>query len=263
LDPTVKAQTLAQLYQLIDLYAFTDVVANSGEPFYMNVDLRAELNRISQTSYSSDYLFHDDLRELFSRLGDAHTLYYSPTPYRSFYCGFPFLFQATTDNPFTVQVQNVTYMANTIYPQIGSQKPVDLTFFIGQTVLTVNGSPVSDFIQWRGDMKGYSRSPSTRFNVAFLYNMPLLFMGMGGPLPDFPTWSIGFATENGDPYIVNVPVTCSVKKDFSGVDDLRRQILGSPATLTTRSAAKVHYVALDCGYFSLFFRCFVLCMVDR
>jgi hypothetical protein len=87
---TRKADTISVLRQMVDLYSFTDIAKNSGEPWNINVDLEAGLNTIAAKSYTQDHLFHKDLTTLFNGLNDAHTWYSYPAPYSNMAAFRPF-----------------------------------------------------------------------------------------------------------------------------------------------------------------------------
>jgi len=80
-SPTFRDETVAVLNQLFNLYSFTDIVANSGAPWNLQVNVWDELNRINSTVYSSDYAMVADIQTFFNKLYDAHTQYTAPPPY--------------------------------------------------------------------------------------------------------------------------------------------------------------------------------------
>jgi len=88
---TFRDETVAVLYQLFNLYSFTDMVSNSGEPWNLQVDVWAELNRINTTAYPSDYAMVADIQTFFNKLYDAHTQYYAPPPYAGWTLIRPFI----------------------------------------------------------------------------------------------------------------------------------------------------------------------------
>mgnify|MGYP001028185862 CR=1 FL=1 len=82
---TFRDQTLDVLNQLFTMYSFTDIVADSGAPWNLQVNVWSELNRINSTVYPNDYAMVVDIQTLFNKLYDAHTLYAAPPPYGGWY----------------------------------------------------------------------------------------------------------------------------------------------------------------------------------
>ena len=59
---TFRDQTLDVLNQLFTMYSFTDIVADSGAPWNLQVNVWSELNRINSTVYPNDYAMVVDIR---------------------------------------------------------------------------------------------------------------------------------------------------------------------------------------------------------
>eukprot|EP00762_Andalucia_godoyi_P003826 ANDGO_08529.mRNA.1 hypothetical protein len=233
LSSTVQSQTVAQLRNLVKLYAFADISTDSGAPFYIKVDLNAELDRIAATAYASDYAFHQDLSEVFARLGDAHTLYFPPAAYYTFLYVLPFQVTASVadNNQFLVVAAGETVIAGSRYSAwVGGQ--IDLQKYIGRPILSVDGLPIKDYIQGLGDRAGVSRDHGVRFNNAVKNLIPALAIGRSISLPN--TDSITFAFGGATTDFVAIPRLIVSQAAFANAADLYARTLpaiSGPATV--------------------------------
>lgn len=210
LPAAAKQSTIDTLRTMISMYAFADISANSGAPFYIRTDLQRELNRIAAASYAMDYDFHEDLRSVFASLGDAHTTYTAPYSYRNFAVLFPWLPSAQLvpggTNGLGVFAGNVSTLYGSPYPWLGSGPAIDLSAYAGLQIATVNGVDAVLWAQSVGDNVGYSRSRSTRFNFAFLVGLPAMTVGRTANLPRTDNWVVTFT--NGQSVTVPIVTTC-------------------------------------------------------
>ena len=66
LDNTVKNKTMNQLNNMIQFYSFTNLVNSSVPPYFVQVDLQKELGKIMEKEFQNDFLFHQEINQLFS-----------------------------------------------------------------------------------------------------------------------------------------------------------------------------------------------------
>jgi len=247
LSTTVKANTLAQLRNLASLYSFADVSKNSGSPFYIHANLEEDFDRIAARTFDYDFQFHEELRFAFARLGDAHTVYYAPTPYRSFAVLFPFRLGVHAGFPaVTITADQVVITPDGgPFPWIGDILQVNLTSFVGQQITHVDSIEVAFWLQFIGDSVGQSRSASTRFNNAILNGLRRAAIGVYVPMPERDYFNITFAS--GISIQVPIPIYCA--RAFSSISDFQSQISSSLTSEKVASEARIFgkSVVLDNG----------------
>lgn len=119
--------------------------------------MSAGLDQIAAKTYTSDFDFQNDLNQLFNRLGDAHTLYYHPSPYRSFYYWFPFFFTSQlVNNQQVIVTGSETALGGTLlYSEVAG---VNVANYVGKVITSINGQSPINFIQAIADKAGISRS---------------------------------------------------------------------------------------------------------
>ena len=83
-DAIIAANTIAAVKSYLELYPFFDMNMNSGPPFNLQVDIMAELDAITSTTYVSDYDFHMAVRLATVKCHDGHFQYLLPSGYQLF-----------------------------------------------------------------------------------------------------------------------------------------------------------------------------------
>jgi hypothetical protein len=149
-DEKLRSGTLTQLRNLIKLYAFGDLASHSGYPFYIQVDLEAELDEIETKNYTSDWEFESDIVRLFNRLGDAHTLFYGPSCYQLFFFWHPFILNSTVVDGRHVIVaagESTVDLGPVVLRFSTSTNLTNLPYFIGKQIVRVGNLKVTDWIQ--------------------------------------------------------------------------------------------------------------------
>eukprot|EP00013_Stygamoeba_regulata_P009325 CAMPEP_0177675720 /NCGR_PEP_ID=MMETSP0447-20121125/27361_1 /TAXON_ID=0 /ORGANISM="Stygamoeba regulata, Strain BSH-02190019" /LENGTH=644 /DNA_ID=CAMNT_0019184145 /DNA_START=163 /DNA_END=2097 /DNA_ORIENTATION=- len=165
----VRTATLDTMTRTFPLYAFFDIVQNSPDPihFPMQVDLEAELSRIGQKSYSSDWDFQQDLGALFRSLNDGHTIYLLPSCYQSFSPFQPFILITVTDPATNQDVVKIAGAPSSLaaYEKLFNQDNLDAA--IGGTVLEIDGEPAVDhLLRFANHSIGSSKDLNIRYNLA-------------------------------------------------------------------------------------------------
>eukprot|EP01096_Ripella_sp_DP13-Kostka_P002474 TRINITY_DN132_c0_g1_i1.p1 TRINITY_DN132_c0_g1~~TRINITY_DN132_c0_g1_i1.p1 ORF type:complete len:833 (+),score=422.17 TRINITY_DN132_c0_g1_i1:84-2582(+) len=103
-----RTVTLDSLDILIDMYVYRDININSGGSDPVKVDLVKELKNMRTKTYSSNYDFHTDLRQLFIDARDIHTQYPLPICMSTFTFYQPFTLYSTIDDRTNEQVLTVS-----------------------------------------------------------------------------------------------------------------------------------------------------------
>lgn len=168
--PLQALRTLDAMDKIVDLYPFTDLARDSGEPYNIKVDLRAKMADIRRNAqggiYKSDYEFQAELMNTMNLLYDANTKYRAPEGYDCYFVR-PFHLAASVDRnhrikyylrPGPLDIKDALWA-----PYVGGPP----SKFYGMQVLKINGLDVSDFItkiarSFIGDFKDLP----ARFNAA-------------------------------------------------------------------------------------------------
>jgi hypothetical protein len=156
---------------LVDLYSFTDMAANSGAPYNLNVDLRGSIAsigaKVNNGAYASDYAFQVDLMNMMNPLFDAHTLYRGPSGYQCFFLR-PFNIEATVGSNSQMQ-----YILRTgpLGPQTAaiwnSVFNFDISPYVDQVVTNINGmSPTDQVMLVAQNFISTYKDHGVRFNAA-------------------------------------------------------------------------------------------------
>ena len=174
LRPRVRNSTLAVLEMLVALYSFTDLAAGVVPPFNVSVDLAAELARVADAGYASDYAFHSDLQLVFARLLDGHTVYTPPTPYQQFLAFRPFILASTadaadtSDQPQRITVaglasvlSSITFADAAVLANMSHSVPDAATLdgLVGQEIVAINGQPPLDYLVAQSRYYGVYKDP--------------------------------------------------------------------------------------------------------
>jgi hypothetical protein len=231
---TRKTDTISVLRQMVDLYSFTDIAKNSGEPWNINVDLEAGLNTIAAKSYTQDHLFHKDLTTLFNGLNDAHTWYSYPAPYSNMAAFRPFGVRPVFDGTLRFYLTQSQYLDPSVYQQLFGFNPQN---YYGREVTQIDGTNVvSWFKDYANTNVGNYKDNSVRFNAAIkISGQYIAVTGDRGSIVDAP--SSETMVINGQ--TVTVPLAGVVIGGLSSVSDAINQI-DSP-----RVSAKKKRVAVD------------------
>jgi C-terminal processing protease CtpA/Prc len=228
--------TIAQLQNLVNLYSFSDMSANSTAPYNLKVNLLGGLSTIANTAFASDYAFHLALYNLFNGLGDAHTLYFPPTPYGKFFLIRPFAFISTVDqngNQVIMSGAETRLLtqagANTViaYNQITN---VQVSAYTNQVITAINGMSPIQFIANVGNRMGTSKDQGARFN-----NGLANFQFTAASQTDFlltETYTIGGKN-------VTLPLFYFVEQLFNGLTDFQTNI---PFNANTKRQSGSDYI---------------------
>lgn len=81
LNEAAKNQTINTVKVAVEEYSFIDFYNQPGPAFRSAVQLRDRLEAIRGRQHASDWAFHNDMRQLFCSLKDAHTVYRMPSCY--------------------------------------------------------------------------------------------------------------------------------------------------------------------------------------
>ena len=174
LDNIVRTNAVNVLRSLTAMYQFSDLAVNSGAPYYIQVDLNAELGRMAAVPYASDYGFHSDVQRTWHRLFDAHTQYYPPDEYRVPRTMRPFSLGSMV-NPTNASQQLVFPIAesvtargrlsySTLRQLAGLGGPIDLSSYLGSPLVSINGRSAVAFLAAFSDNLGTYKDASVRFN---------------------------------------------------------------------------------------------------
>eukprot|EP00698_Gefionella_okellyi_P004163 TRINITY_DN13885_c0_g1_i1.p1 TRINITY_DN13885_c0_g1~~TRINITY_DN13885_c0_g1_i1.p1 ORF type:complete len:741 (-),score=172.18 TRINITY_DN13885_c0_g1_i1:60-2282(-) len=210
-----QARAVQALKYMADLYAFADISTDSGEPFFIEVDLRTELDRIASQVYINDYGLQVDFGTLYARLGDAHTVYSLPRPYKTFQCVFPFSFQMIANGTSSVMMQ--INSPTTPYSAILG------TTYNGLVVNTINNIPAQQFWQQMGDAMGVARSSAVRFNNAII-NGAAPWVNHLLPASDQITF-----TFSGPTAPLAVPLQCLARYSYANSSQFAHEVYPSSA----------------------------------
>ncbi|KAI0827407.1 hypothetical protein BC628DRAFT_177026 [Trametes gibbosa] len=83
-NETLRQNVLTVVSRVFDFYTFEDYYLNSPPPFQdSTTNIRAELARINQTHYQTDFDFNKDLYDFTNQLNDGHTRWF-PDCYTQF-----------------------------------------------------------------------------------------------------------------------------------------------------------------------------------
>ena len=174
LDNIVRTNAVNVLRSLTAMYQFSDLAVNSGAPYYIQVDLNAELGRMAAVPYASDYGFHSDVQRTWHRLFDAHTQYYPPNEYRVPITMRPFSLGSMV-HPTNASQQLVFPIAesvtargrlsySTLRQLAGLGGPIDLSSYLGSPLVSINGRSAVAFLAAFSDNLGTYKDASVRFN---------------------------------------------------------------------------------------------------
>eukprot|EP01100_Stratorugosa_tubuloviscum_P010618 TRINITY_DN457_c0_g1_i5.p1 TRINITY_DN457_c0_g1~~TRINITY_DN457_c0_g1_i5.p1 ORF type:complete len:903 (+),score=350.39 TRINITY_DN457_c0_g1_i5:119-2827(+) len=239
LESNIKTQTITQLQILTKLYSFTDISSNSDYPFFQTVDLDAGLNTISNKVYDSDFMFHDDLNVLFNKLGDAHTLYFAPSPYLKFFRFLPFGIESYFENGeqvfYTVGESTVAGISFSELSGFDVTPYVD--FF---KINTVNGLPAIEWIKTLANSMGTARDEGNRLNNFLLNGVPFTSIGLSSQsiysLSDFDVFEF-----EGVSGTVSIPVSFLITTTYANASSIISQMGTSGPQL--RQVYENQYVA--------------------
>jgi len=186
--------TIAVMNQLVELYSFSDMASNSGEPWNMENDVAAGMTQItanvnSAGYYTSDWQFQQDVAYLFAALNDAHTFYEMPAGYSNCFVLRPVNVQADLSTGFQVTLRPLN---------AESESPVfhDYDFFDGAILTEIEGEdPETYFTTYAEGYVSTYKDPINRLMDIF---------SMFGP------WTFSLAGEFGLPSADNFTVTVTL-----------------------------------------------------
>ena len=241
---SVRIQTLDTLNKTKELYAFVDIVHDSPdqENLPLSVDIQAELARIGRKQYTNDFDFHDDLRALYVRLGDAHTQYYAPICYRNFLIRQPIppTYYVDDNNNDVIAVSR--YMSQDLVDYFKATQNFDITTLIGAEIVSINGVKAYDyFYEYALNNVGMSKDPSTRFHVTMTQPQPQPQMDVAAssywqtrtkrnPMPESDSVRYVFHTSAGQTLTRTFEWTFVPLKSYNDQADFMKDYWAVPAT---------------------------------
>jgi hypothetical protein len=133
-NPTQQQQTLDTINKGLQLYAFRDINKDSpgSQLMHITVDIFAQLQNISQTSFATDFQFHQAIGNVLLSLHDAHTTYSKPSCYRIFSVQ-PFALSSL----YNASISEQQIFISGIY-QYASKWNQDFTKYNGWTVIGID-----------------------------------------------------------------------------------------------------------------------------
>ena len=174
---------------LIDLYSFTDMAANSGPPYNLQVNLRTLLSQIqsklSNGGYSNDYAFQADLMYMMNPLFDAHTLYRGPSGYQCFLLR-PFDIEASMGSTsgkmqYTLREGPLGSRTAQIWMDMFN---FDITPYLNQVVTNINGmGPTAHMMLVAQNFISTYKDHGVRYNAALRHRWAQTLLSMF-PLTD-------------------------------------------------------------------------------
>jgi len=240
LTEQVRNSSIEVLRFMNRVYSFTDIATASGPPFNISVDLDAELDRIADTVYLSDYPFHEDLQLLYAKLFDAHTQYLPPSPYQQFLALRPFILAASGDPQ--ADPNNQTIVAEGLAAILGSVSyrdaatlanvtlPTDFGRFVGQRIVSINGMPAAEYLLQLSDFYGTYKDPSVRFNVMLEFQYTIAPFILSANLePENYTFANGESVSLA-PVVILSPSWTDVPSFLNRIQSNRTRPTSSPAT---------------------------------
>ncbi len=174
----VRQNALKVVRYFLELYSYKELVKDSGPPYDLAIDWESELSTIGKNTYENDWDFQNDLRALFVKFQDKHTLYYPPKPYTT----------ALSTRPFFLGLNNEGENTEVIISAVSSRylkeghliSPVDTDFdggplsaLLGKPLLAIDGIPVLDYFLTHEDESlftpvvkylTFSKDPTTCLN---------------------------------------------------------------------------------------------------
>ncbi|KAG2386099.1 hypothetical protein C9374_002545 [Naegleria lovaniensis] len=234
LDPTIFSQTLSSIRKTIPMYVFLEYVKDASDPhFNIQVDLLAELEKISQQHYERDFDFHQDLVALFRKLNDGHTLYFGPQCYGNLVYRQPFSIISYVDSSLGSAVQkigiaslnNASGIVN-YYQQLG----FDLNSHVGSEIKEIDGQPALDFIsKWANEYSGGYKDPGARFNVA-ISNLFMTRSLNRLPIPSKSTVTYVLSRDGAADVTLELPWVGSSLMSYNNSTDFYQSCLSSPSS---------------------------------
>jgi hypothetical protein len=226
------------------LYVFKDISKSSPSPIFapMNIDLDAELEKIRNTNYTSEFKFNQDLTSLFTRFRDGHLAYVPPSCYSGFPALQPFALVSYFDKELQqeqIYVADITPNTNDAYQElIGSD---DLSKHIGSTVTHINGVPaVKEILQFANSSIGSSRDINGRYNLAVarfidekgIYALGTFFArGSTSPIPKTGEKIEYVLEKNGVKTTLSFPWITVPSRDVSSYSALVEECNASPKSV--------------------------------
>ncbi|KAH9955472.1 hypothetical protein BC827DRAFT_1271685 [Russula dissimulans] len=146
-NETLRQNVLSVVSSVFDFYTFEDFYLNSPPPFQESTtDIRAEIARINNTQYESDYDFNQDLYNFTSRLNDGHTRFF-PSCYMTHQYILPapvvLLAEDVYVAPDSVELLSQFDQGFTRYFE---EKGFDWKRLAGAKVINIEGVPAREYI---------------------------------------------------------------------------------------------------------------------
>ncbi|KAJ3104253.1 hypothetical protein HDU97_009421 [Phlyctochytrium planicorne] len=158
-----KADHIASMKDIVDMYPFTDLAKDTSAPLFASkVDLVGELDKLAaDNTIKTQFDLFTRITLLVASLNDGHFSYY-PKCVNTFLFMQPWSFHATyTDGLPTIKILNINPMAKTY--KIPEWQ--DVAKYVNYTVISIDNVEAVKYVQDYADQySGVSRSPDTRFN---------------------------------------------------------------------------------------------------
>ncbi|KAF8525560.1 hypothetical protein BU17DRAFT_41653 [Hysterangium stoloniferum] len=151
-NETIRQNVIATVSGVFDFYTFEDYYLNSPPPFQEStIDIRAELARIGNASYTTDFDFNKDLYDSTAKLNDGHTRWFPNCYWAVWQNILPAPIVTLADDG--VQNVYVSPDAVVLLEQLGPDftsyfdaLKFDWRRLAGAKVLEINGLPAYDYV---------------------------------------------------------------------------------------------------------------------
>lgn len=203
---TVITETIKQLNNSLEFYSFLNLVRRSGAPYFMNVDIRQELEEIrNKSDYQNDYEFHMKIVETWNKLNDFHTHYTAPEAYARFYLILPFILEYDS-NRNKVRIQRIVKIYSTLRQQ-------NLTQYVGRVLSQINNVDCLTYLQnFSHQQSLISKDFTVKLNSVFRREFWLRNLAQHS-LPDTDSLTITF--ESPENVTLTLPLLVLITKRYN------------------------------------------------
>ncbi|KAJ3428201.1 peptidase s41 family protein [Anaeramoeba flamelloides] len=179
---------------VLEQYAFLETNRDSGSPFNIQVDLRAELLKINATKHDSDFEMHNSINKLLSSLHDPHTMYIKPYCYSLLYIMNPFTIKVTpneitTLNPI-VTISGSNFNNSSVFvSEYLKLTGIDVEPYFGKQIQEIDGMDAWDYIVQEATPNWISKDLSARINEYITHDFSAIPLAYGG-IPSSSTFKL-------------------------------------------------------------------------
>ncbi|KAF7360569.1 Peptidase S41 family protein ustP [Mycena venus] len=179
-DPAIKSNILDVVSKTLAFHTSVNYQIKAPEPFteFVHEDLFKDIERISKTSYPSDYDLHVDLSRTIKRLNDGHCVWINACYDSSFLNFLPIPLALLTEKDGTQNVHIVPEAFQVASAEFADEISVwqdalpgplkgKLETLSGAKVLAINGKPPFDAVNANALITGSFQGLGTRQNAFF------------------------------------------------------------------------------------------------